>query len=193
MSRTLKPGITVLAKAISNLTDRLLQFEWGCGVDLDSSVSVAERCQPERTGVGYITKTSSNSRGGFEYLHHSPASCRGNEKETLFLGTWPSRLGSLESETVKCGYEFRETRTWERLRWRVAGAIINDRPILSSDRMLHKDYDSKCSVENILLVVSLKGLVTKTNRLAVNASHKVTPTLWLTVRRVSRKDASISK
>jgi hypothetical protein len=25
--------------------------------------------------------------------------------------------------------------------------IVNDRPILSSERMLHKDYDLKCSVE----------------------------------------------
>jgi hypothetical protein len=26
-------------------------------------------------------------------------------------------------------------------------AIVNDRPILLSERMLHKDYDHKCSVE----------------------------------------------
>jgi hypothetical protein len=26
-------------------------------------------------------------------------------------------------------------------------AIVYDRPILSSERMLHKDYDRKCSVE----------------------------------------------
>jgi hypothetical protein len=25
--------------------------------------------------------------------------------------------------------------------------IVNDRPILSSGRMLHKDYDCKCGVE----------------------------------------------
>jgi hypothetical protein len=43
-------------------------------------------------------------------------------------------------------------------------AIVNDRLILSSERMLHKDCNRKCSVEKIkLLVVSLKGLVTKTN------------------------------
>jgi hypothetical protein len=27
-------------------------------------------------------------------------------------------------------------------------ATVNDRPIFSSERMLNKDYDSKCSVEN---------------------------------------------
>jgi hypothetical protein len=41
-------------------------------------------------------------------------------------------------------------------------AIVNNRPILSSERMLHKDYESKYSVEK-MLVVSLKGLVTKMN------------------------------
>jgi hypothetical protein len=44
-----------------------------------------------------------------------------------------------------------------------SAAVVNYRPILSSERMLHKDYGSKYSVEKILLVVSLKGLVAKTN------------------------------
>jgi hypothetical protein len=35
--------------------------------------------------------------------------------------------------------------------------------------MLHKDYESKYPVEKKMLVVSLKGLVAKTNRLAVNS------------------------
>jgi hypothetical protein len=44
------------------------------------------------------------------------------------------------------------------------GATANDRPILSSERMLQSDYDGKMSVENkILLAVSLKGLGPKTN------------------------------
>jgi hypothetical protein len=46
--------------------------------------------------------------------------------------------------------------------------FIRDKSIFSSERMLHKDYDLKGSVENKSLVVSLKGLVAKTNRLAVN-------------------------
>jgi hypothetical protein len=37
-------------------------------------------------------------------------------------------------------------RTWEWLRWREPATIVNDRPILSSERMLNKDYNSKCSV-----------------------------------------------
>jgi hypothetical protein len=53
-------------------------------------------------------------------------------------------------------------------RWRGPAAIVNDRPILSSKRMLRKDYDRKCSVEKVLLFVILKGLVAKTNWLAVN-------------------------
>jgi hypothetical protein len=37
------------------------------------------------------------------------------------------------------------------------------RVTLSPERMVHKDYDHKSSVGKKILVVSLKGLVTKTN------------------------------
>jgi hypothetical protein len=40
--------------------------------------------------------------------------------------------------------------------------FIIDKPILSSERMLCKDYDRKGSLKEILVVV-LKGLVVKTN------------------------------
>jgi hypothetical protein len=51
----------------------------------------------------------------------------------------------------------------------VPAAFVNDRPILLSERMLHKDYDSKCSVgKKEELVVGVKGLFAKTNSLAVN-------------------------
>jgi hypothetical protein len=39
--------------------------------------------------------------------------------------------------------------------------MIRDKPILSSERMLHKDYDRKGSVEKMSVVVSLKGLAPK--------------------------------
>jgi hypothetical protein len=43
-------------------------------------------------------------------------------------------------------------------------ATVNYRPILSSGRMLHKNNNSKFSVGfKNLLVVSLKGLLAKTN------------------------------
>jgi hypothetical protein len=78
--------------------------------------------------------------------------CLGYNWATLFLGdintgTWPSGWGSLESRTIKCGHEFRRTRTWEWLCWRGPAAVINDRLIISSKRMLYKDYESKCSAE----------------------------------------------
>jgi hypothetical protein len=60
--------------------------------------------------------------------------------------------GSLESETVKYG--------------RCAGEDqeqVNDRLILSSERMLYKGYDSRSSVEKTILAVILTWLVTKTN------------------------------
>jgi hypothetical protein len=46
--------------------------------------------------------------------------------------------------------------------------VISDKPILSSERMLHKDNGRKGSVEKKSLVVILKGLRAKTNRSAVN-------------------------
>jgi hypothetical protein len=49
------------------------------------------------------------------------------------------------------------------MRWRGPAAIVNDRPILSSESMLHNDYDLKGSIEKKNLAVSLKGLGAKTN------------------------------
>jgi hypothetical protein len=45
--------------------------------------------------------------------------------------------GSLESETVKYGQESHGTWTQKSLRWRWPGAIVNDRPVLSSERAPH--------------------------------------------------------
>jgi hypothetical protein len=43
-------------------------------------------------------------------------------------------------------------------------AIANDRPILSSEKILYKDYDLRCSTEKrYILAVSLKELGAKTN------------------------------
>jgi hypothetical protein len=47
--------------------------------------------------------------------------------------------------------------------WRRPAAIVNDRPILSSERMLYKDYDRRCLIEKKILAVSLKGIGAKTN------------------------------
>jgi hypothetical protein len=96
------------------------------------------------------------------YLHRSPASRKrrrkGNPVPVDINGppySWgiqirepgPPVWGSLESKTVKCGHGSRRTLTWELLRWRAPAAFVNDSPILSSERMLHKDYDRKCSTE----------------------------------------------
>jgi hypothetical protein len=61
---------------------------------------------------------------------------------TLFLedinkGPGPPGWGTLESETVKHGHESRGTPTQEQLLWRGPAAIVNDRPVLSSDRAPH--------------------------------------------------------
>jgi hypothetical protein len=55
-----------------------------------------------------------------------------------------------------------------------------DKPILSLERMIHKEYDRKGSVaKEKSLVMGLKGLEVKTNWLAVTANRKVTLTLTL--------------
>jgi hypothetical protein len=53
-------------------------------------------------------------------------------------------MGSLECQTVKYGREYHGTRIREWMPWRGQAAIVNDRPILSSERMLYKDYDRRC-------------------------------------------------
>jgi hypothetical protein len=81
----------------------------------------------------------------------------------------PPGCEGLESERAQYFHESRGTRTWEWLRWRGPAATVNDKPILSSERMLHKDYEIKCSVgKQNYCVVSVKELVAKTNWLAVN-------------------------
>jgi hypothetical protein len=98
--------------------------------------------------------------GGFEYFHRIPASRwrrrKGNPVpraitgppcfwEIQIRGPGPPGWRSLESETVKCGHEPRRTQIWEWLRWWRPAAIVNDRPVLSSGRVLRKDYDCRGS------------------------------------------------
>jgi predicted nucleic acid-binding Zn ribbon protein len=76
-------------------------------------------------GSGFVNSKSTQSGGGFEYLHRSPASRRGRRK------------GSLESEIIKYGQDSHGTRTQKWLLWRGPGAVVNDRPVLSSERVPH--------------------------------------------------------
>jgi hypothetical protein len=45
----------------------------------------------------------------------------------------------------------------------IPSIFVRDKPIFSSERMLHKDYYRRSSVEKKNLVVGLKGLDAKTN------------------------------
>jgi hypothetical protein len=45
------------------------------------------------------------------------------------------------------------------MRWQEPAAIVNNKPILSSERMLCKDDDCRCSIEK----KNLKGLGAKKN------------------------------
>jgi hypothetical protein len=48
-------------------------------------------------------------------------------------------MGSLKSETVKDGREYLGTQTRERLHWEDPAAYTKDRPVVSSERALHKN------------------------------------------------------
>jgi hypothetical protein len=79
------------------------------------------------------------------------------------------KKGSLKTETVKHGREFHGTRTREWLRWRGPAAILNDRPVLSSERA---PYINKFGTGRLTggrnIWLDSNGLGAKTNWLAVN-------------------------
>jgi hypothetical protein len=54
---------------------------------------------------------------------------------------------SFRSQTVKYGRESHGTRTPRINALARPAAIVNDRPILSPERMLYKDYDRRCLIE----------------------------------------------
>jgi hypothetical protein len=56
----------------------------------------------------------------------------------------------------------------DRYTWQRRSLFIRDKPILSSENMLHKDYGRKGSAEKNSLVMSLKGPGAKTRWLEVN-------------------------
>jgi hypothetical protein len=66
--------------------------------------------------------------GGVEYLHRSPATCRRRQKQKSQI--WDSKVWSRVPR-------YSDPRM----------NAVNDRPILSSESMLYKDYNRKCSLE----------------------------------------------
>jgi hypothetical protein len=110
--------------------------------------------------------------GGVEYLHRSPASRTKRRKGNPVPGgitgpprSWaikirgpgPPGWESLKSERVKCCHESRGSRTWEWMCLRGPAAIANYRPIVSLERMLHRDYESTIQLKNCWSWVS-RGL-----------------------------------
>jgi hypothetical protein len=67
-------------------------------------------------------------------VSHSPVS---NTSTVTLRVVGGDEKGSLESETVKYGHKSHGIRTRKCLRWRGSGAIVNDRPVLSSERAPH--------------------------------------------------------
>jgi hypothetical protein len=117
-----KPLRIVLARVSRNLLD-WLNTEWQPRVEAGSNtltvaLRVAGGCEKGTHCLGVYN-------WGILFL--------GN----ITTGTWPSRLGGLESGTVKYGLEFCGTWTQEWLRWRGPPAVVNDRPVQLLERVPH--------------------------------------------------------
>jgi hypothetical protein len=75
----------------------------------------------------------------------------GYNRVTLLLGdintgNWPSRLGESRISDSKIWSRIPRYSNLRMTALARPAAIVNDRPSLSSERMLLKDYDRKCSV-----------------------------------------------
>jgi hypothetical protein len=68
------------------------------------------------------------------------------------------QCGILEPETIRYIHESRGTRTREWLRWRGPAAIVRERPILLSERILYNDYDRKGSTEQKIASRETQGV-----------------------------------
>jgi hypothetical protein len=75
----------------------------------------------------------------FRILWHSDSRVEaGSNTSTVTLRVvGGDEKGSLESETVKYGHESHGSWTRKCLHWQRPGAIVNDRPVLSSERAPH--------------------------------------------------------
>jgi hypothetical protein len=145
--------------------------------------------------VGSAPKLYNENLTRVEYFHLSTASRRRRRKGNPVPGgiigppcslriyiQGPGLPGwaSLESKTLKCGPESRGTRPWELLSWRGTAATVNDTNILSSERVLHKDYNRKFSVWKKKCSWVSRGLSPRRTVWRQTASRKVTLTLTLT-------------
>jgi hypothetical protein len=90
---------------------------------------------PRRSSTPRLTERQSQCDFDFE-SHVEAGSCTSTVALRVVGG---DEKGSLESETVKYGREFHGTRTRKWLRWRGPAAIVNNRPVLSSERAPHRD------------------------------------------------------
>jgi hypothetical protein len=108
----------------------------------------AGRLKSSKEPVSYEVKYENSSFQNRSHLNRRRR--RKCNRVTLFLRdintrTWPSRLGESRFWESKMWSKNRGRLTWKWRSWRGPAAIVNDRPILSSKRILHKKYNRKCS------------------------------------------------
>jgi hypothetical protein len=94
--------------------------------------------RPLHGNAAIVSKTEPLSK-----VSPRPSECGIYQRETTRTETVTMRViggdekWSLESETVKYGHESYGTRTRKWLRWRGPAAVVNDRPVLASERAPH--------------------------------------------------------
>jgi hypothetical protein len=74
-----------------------------------------------------------------DHLNHTRVEDGSNTSTVTLRVVGGNEMGSLKSETVKYGRKSQGARTREWLRWLGPAAIVNDRPVLSSERAPHID------------------------------------------------------
>jgi hypothetical protein len=87
------------------------------------------------------------SSPAWSHLKYSHVEAGSNTSTVALRVVGGNEKASLESETVKYCCESHGTQNQEWMHWWGPAAIVNDRPILLSGRMLYKDYDQRCSFE----------------------------------------------
>jgi hypothetical protein len=83
-----------------------------------------------------LTDRQSQCDSGFEFVQ-TRVEAGSNTSTVAQRVVGGDEKGSLESETVKYVHESHGTGTWGWLRWQEPAAIVNDRPVISSERAPH--------------------------------------------------------
>jgi hypothetical protein len=114
-----------------------IAMNWRLHSNNSLKVEYAKRCPSRRCLLSWLPNNY-NQMLETEVRHKKSHVDLG--PETSILALWViggDKRGSLKSETVKYDHKSYETQTQKWLHWQGPAAIVNDRPVLSSERAPH--------------------------------------------------------